>query len=529
MKRGIKLIIILLIISSTRIGVTNSYFSAKVTVVDNHVSTGCWVAPSVPVLSQPANGSFVNSSWDADPKFDWQDSTINCSLSSVTEYQFEIYDDAGMAVLYYRSGWLSASEISLPAIPDGDYYWRVRSRDEFSNESSFSFLWKLTINRSAPIISNINALIATLNEADEKTATITWNTDELATSNLDWRIDGGGWTSLAVDITADNTSHSREITGLLANTTYYYRVKSSNSVGNEAVSAEQMFETGNERSGIGPWSDIVINEYLPNPKGTNNAPMPDGEWVELYNRGTTTKDLTGWYLTDADNSHKLYLTLANTVSSNPATSGLTIAPSEFLVVYRNGNSVFDLNNGSAGDAVELFGLETVHVGPFTWTITMLKDLHLYTGILGDEVLENKSFARFPDGTDNWFDPIPSPNGPNRLEEPTPTPTPTICGPQLDLSILGRRKVSFVVSCASDYKKLDYELNYFGPFGEKGINGSVENNPVSDKIQKDNIKLGTCSTLGEVCTYDEGVTKVNLKVTLLNQTGGEVILEKEENY
>jgi hypothetical protein len=30
--------------------------------------------------------------------------------------------------------------------------------------------------------------------------------------------------------------------------------------------------------------------------------------------------------------------------------------------------------------------------------------------------EGKSFARIPDGTGNWVDPIPTPGGPNRLEE-----------------------------------------------------------------------------------------------------------------
>src|SRR3989344_3647047 len=38
---------------------------------------------------------------------------------------------------------------------------------------------------------------------------------------------------------------------------------------------------------------ILINEWLPNPKGNDTA----GEWIELFNSGSATQDITGWNLT----------------------------------------------------------------------------------------------------------------------------------------------------------------------------------------------------------------------------------------
>lgn len=388
---------------------------------------------------------------------------------------------------------------------DSDGSWGFKDQEILGNSIS-SGHWV------PPVISNINILIATPNENDEKTATVTWNTDELSSSNLDWRIDAGSWNSLTLDTTADNTSHLREITGLLANTTYYYQVRSTDSFGNETISPEQMFETGNERIGLPPWSDIVINEYLPNPIGVDNALMPGGEWVELYNKGSVIRDLTGWYLTDANNSHQLYLTLTNTVSSDPATTGLNIGPGEFLVVYRNGNPLFDLNNSSTGDTVKLFGLEKIHVGPFTWTITMLEDFHLYTGILGDEVLENKSFARFPDGTNNWFDPIPSPGGPNILE------------PVIELNLAeSKQTISFKVLNIDRFIHISYELTYETDNEPQGIIGEQELDNLPEFV-KDNLTLGTCST-GGTCVYHLGVKNIKLKIILTDKEGQEIELEK----
>lgn len=139
---------------------------------------------------------------------------------------------------------------------------------------------------------------------------------------------------------------------------------------------------------------VVLNEILPDPIGNDEAPKPNGEWVELYNNDSTTIDVAGWKIKDATNA-------AWTIStSNTNTGGTTIAPHGWLVVYRNGASMV-LNND--GDTVSLYN-----------TASTLIDSHTY-GVTP----ENKSHARIPDGIGVWVDPIPTPGEAN-IPDPEPT-------------------------------------------------------------------------------------------------------------
>ena len=153
---------------------------------------------------------------------------------------------------------------------------------------------------------------------------------------------------------------------------------------------------------------ILINEFLPNPVGNDKAKKPNGEWVELYNTSSSTINIAGWALYDSDDSHKLLITKDNT------NSGSTTVPAYgFLVVYRNGNTNFALNN-IGGDKVRLYD------GKISDGANLI-DSYAYT----INTPEGKSFARIPDGSDNWVDPIPTPGEPNALGE-----TDAVFGPAL---------------------------------------------------------------------------------------------------
>lgn len=142
--------------------------------------------------------------------------------------------------------------------------------------------------------------------------------------------------------------------------------------------------------------DVVINEFLPNPVGSDSGPMPGGEWIELYNKGNEI-DVAGWVLYDANDNHELPITVDNTNMGNTI-----IGTGEFLVVYRNGDPDFTLNN-VGGDTVRLYDGE-INSG------ANLADSHTYVV----DALEGKSFARILDGSDDWVDPIPTPGEPNIL-------------------------------------------------------------------------------------------------------------------
>ncbi|MHA1483247.1 MAG: lamin tail domain-containing protein [Candidatus Heimdallarchaeaceae archaeon] len=150
----------------------------------------------------------------------------------------------------------------------------------------------------------------------------------------------------------------------------------------------------------GNWDLIVLNEFLPNPEGIayeydfgdDDSLMSQGEWVELYNNSNASYDLSGWYIWDAssDNSNKVFITSLNTSPANTI-----ISAKSWLVVYMN-KEMLD----NTGDTVKLFN-----------NTGTLVDLYTYTGIAPP----NKSYARIPDGSANWVDPIPTPGGPNIIE------------------------------------------------------------------------------------------------------------------
>jgi len=147
----------------------------------------------------------------------------------------------------------------------------------------------------------------------------------------------------------------------------------------------------------GYWS-VVLNEFLPNPIGSDSVPMLGGEWIELYNNRAESVDLAGWVIYDSSDSHDIPITASNT-----NTGGTVIEPRGFLVVYRNGDAGFALNN-TGGDAVRLYDKSIGSGG-------VLIDSYSYT----IDAQEGKSFARFSDGTGAWVDPIPTPGSPNTLE------------------------------------------------------------------------------------------------------------------
>lgn len=167
----------------------------------------------------------------------------------------------------------------------------------------------------------------------------------------------------------------------------------------DLTSPAEGFSDTEEKSGsIKIGKAVVLNEFIPNPTGLDTALMPGGEWVELYNNSSIPFDLSSWVLYDEMDTNELYITASNT-----DTATTTISPHNWLVVYRNGDSDFNLNNDT--DSLRLFtGYPTVS--------SMLVDSYTYT----EEKPEGFSYARIPDGIGSWVDPIPTPGKPNTITD-----------------------------------------------------------------------------------------------------------------
>lgn len=94
------------------------------------------------------------------------------------------------------------------------------------------------------------------------------------------------------------------------------------------------------------YSQLEITEFMPDPFENDDSAKPLGEWVELHNKGDEIISLEGLVLYDNYDEHELKITSVN-VNSLELCSGC------YMVVYRDGDSDFELNN-NLEDEVRLY-------------------------------------------------------------------------------------------------------------------------------------------------------------------------------
>jgi len=124
--------------------------------------------------------------------------------------------------------------------------------------------------------------------------------------------------------------------------TYHYQVAANDLSGNQSdlsTPATGVPLTGTGCGGPPPNPgdvELVVSEIMPNPQLVSDA---TGEWLEIFNRGTQSVDLSGWTIRDDDSDSHLI----------SAPGGLVIPPLGFLVLARSGDLVS--NGGVNADYV----------------------------------------------------------------------------------------------------------------------------------------------------------------------------------
>ncbi|MFO1098478.1 MAG: Ig-like domain-containing protein [Xanthobacteraceae bacterium] len=162
------------------------------------------------------------------------------ALSGVTQMRFSNNGNSFSAAENYvpTKTWTLSSGAGVKTV-------YVQFRDAAGNWSS-SATDTIVLDTTAPTISS-----RTATNINATSATITWTTNEPATSKVDY----GPTTSYGFTTTLDSnllTSHSVTLVGLSANTTYNYRVRSIDAAGNEKVSANSTFRTAAAPDTIAP-------------------------------------------------------------------------------------------------------------------------------------------------------------------------------------------------------------------------------------------------------------------------------------
>ncbi len=129
---------------------------------------------------------------------------------------------------------------------------------------------------------------------------------------------------------------------------------------------------------------IYINEFMASNDTTISDPDFNdfADWIELYNDGDSTIDISGYYLTDDLGEPTKW----------QIPEGVTVPAHGFLLIWADDNDTlgqaphtnFKLSAG--GEQVGLFAPDTTVVDSITY----------------GEQQDDVSYGRYPDGSDNWI-------------------------------------------------------------------------------------------------------------------------------
>jgi hypothetical protein len=196
----------------------NTQTSAPVTVnVDNQATTGSVVINGGAAATNSTAATLTLSATDAQGavaqmRFSNTGTSYSTAEAYATSKAWTLTTGAGVKTVY------------------------VQFRDAAGNWSA-AFTDTIVLDTTAPTISAVTAT-----GISASAATITWTTNEAATSRVEYGLTTSYGSSTPLDSTLV-TSHSVSLSGLGANTTYQYRVRSIDAAGNERIGSNASFRT----------------------------------------------------------------------------------------------------------------------------------------------------------------------------------------------------------------------------------------------------------------------------------------------
>ena len=212
---------------------------------------------------------------------------------------------------------------------------------------------------TAPVISNVQVSSIT-----DGTAKITWSTDDLATSQVQYDFVPYYGQSTAEDL-SKLTSHSVTLNGLTPNTTYNFRVKSTNAANLTSYSGDYAFTTQSVASAI------TVDE-----KDANCA--LSGSWIQSNN-------------TNGYNTYYHYVSATHSGTATWTPSLPRTGPYDVLTFYVQGsnratNAQYTVNYSGGSRVVAVNQRNTGN----NWTVYLGTNLQFAMGSTGNVVLTNPS-------------------------------------------------------------------------------------------------------------------------------------------
>src|SRR3989338_4041745 len=307
-----------------------------------------WLAPhvawaaSVLTITNPPNGSTVSGTVAV---------TVNASgFGSLTKVEFAL--DGVVTATDTATPW--AWTWDTAAATTGPHTLTARGYNASNRKWTSASPVTVTVARTdttPPSFSNIAATNLTTTAA-----TITWTTNEPATSQVDYGLTASYGSSSPVDSTRV-VSHRVSLSGLAPATLYHYRVRSTDAAGNAAASADQTLTTQRPPDTNPPTGSVTINggaAQTASPQVTLTLAASDAEGpvtaMRCSNDGVgysaaeayaTTK---AWTVTAGDGPKTVYATFQDAAGNWSAPSTDTIElnaePPSFTIDEPQPNQIF---------------------------------------------------------------------------------------------------------------------------------------------------------------------------------------------
>jgi len=163
--------------------------------------------------------------------------TVTWTTDEPATSRVDYGETAGYGDDVQESSLVTSHSLSITGLDSNTvYHYMVQSIDENNNQTASADDTFQTTDTGAPVISGVDATDITANSV-----TITWTTDEPATSVVHYGESDGYGTDVTVG--GMTTDHSVSITGLSDDTIYHYQVESTDSSDNTSSSSDREFET----------------------------------------------------------------------------------------------------------------------------------------------------------------------------------------------------------------------------------------------------------------------------------------------
>ena len=252
--------------------------------------TGDTTAPAISNISSVYNDKTAVISWIT-------------SESATSQVEYGITDAYGSSTALDSLLTASHAVTLISLTPATTYYYRVKSQDGLQN-ASVSAVQSFTTNAgvnagttsedaAAPTITNITTLMS------DVSAIVSWTTNKDTTTQVEYGASNAYGTSSALQV-ASTKDHIARLADLVPSTTYHFRVKSQDSIGNLAMSADQTFTTNagkfkyeTQTTGGGGSATIIIDKRDSTPAAITNFSITDvGEDGASFSWGTNEPSVT---------------------------------------------------------------------------------------------------------------------------------------------------------------------------------------------------------------------------------------------